>query len=402
MMTVGDKSLSPVAISEFDADKQVRLFKSLKQLQLTGQLVLQDHRGFAWVLYLYMGRIIYATGGQHPVRRWRRILAVHCPRLMSAPMAVEAPSDGDESTSGDVPFCWDYQLLYQWVSQNKLTREEASKIVRTSTIEVLCDIAQAQEVTYQVKTESTLTNKLTLIDAEQAVAEAHQMWASWRSARIADRSPNSVPVIRQPQQLQERTSQAIYQVLSRLLDGQQTLRDLSVKMKRDVVDVTRSLLPYIQLGLIELIEIPDQASPVTPKNHEPVQETVVSRPLVACIDDSPFICQSMSKVLTQASYRFVAINDPLRAIAILLARKPDLIFLDLVMPNANGYEICGQLRKLSYFRDTPIIILTGHDSIVDRVRAKLVGASDFLSKPADAETVLSVIRKHLHEASAAS
>ena len=53
----------------------------------------------------------------------------------------------------------------------------------------------------------------------------------------------------------------------------------------------------------------------------------------------------------------------LRAIAMLLSRKPDLIFLDLVMPDTNGYEICGQLRKLTYFRQTPIIILTGNDGI---------------------------------------
>jgi chemotaxis family two-component system response regulator PixG len=81
----------------------------------------------------------------------------------------------------------------------------------------------------------------------------------------------------------------------------------------------------------------------------------------------------------------------------MLARKPDVIFLDLVMPNTNGYEICAQLRKLSFFRNTPILILTGNDGIVDRVRAKLVGASDFLNKPVDAGIVLSVIRKHLEQ-----
>jgi chemotaxis family two-component system response regulator PixG len=80
----------------------------------------------------------------------------------------------------------------------------------------------------------------------------------------------------------------------------------------------------------------------------------------------------------------------------LLSRKPDLIFLDLVMPNTNGYEICSQLRKVSAFRITPIIILTGNDGIIDRVRAKIVGASDFLSKPVDAETVLAVTSKHLN------
>jgi chemotaxis family two-component system response regulator PixG len=67
------------------------------------------------------------------------------------------------------------------------------------------------------------------------------------------------------------------------------------------------------------------------------------------------------------------------------------------MPNANGYELCGQLRKLSLFRQTPIVILTGNDGIVDRVRAKMVGSTDFLSKPVNPDTVLTTIRKYLKE-----
>ena len=66
------------------------------------------------------------------------------------------------------------------------------------------------------------------------------------------------------------------------------------------------------------------------------------------------------------------------------------------MPNANGYEICSQLRKLSIFKETPIVILTGQDGIIDRVRAKLVGATDFLSKPVAASTVLEVINRYLN------
>jgi two-component system, chemotaxis family, response regulator PixG len=394
MMTVGDKALSPVEISDFDVEKQLRLFRSLKQLQLTGQLVLKDTRSQEWVLYIYMGRIVYATGGSHTVRRWKRSLAIHAPKVAASPISLQASTAPEEDSLAQ---CWEYQVLCQSVAQGKLSREEAGRVIRVIAIEVLCDIAQAKQVSYQVQSGTTLSTKLTLIDAEQAVVEAQKVWDAWCGAKVADRSPNSVPVIRHPQQLQEQTSPAIYQVLSRLLDGQQTLRDLSVKMKRDVVEVTCSLLPYIQLGLIDLVAIPDLPPPAMPRTPNPAKAVTGLRPLVACIDDSPFICQSMAKVLTQANYRFVAINDPMRAIAVLLARKPNLIFLDLVMPSTNGYEICSQLRKLSYFRDTPIVILTGHDGIVDRVRAKLVGASDFLSKPADAETVLSVIRKHLQE-----
>jgi chemotaxis family two-component system response regulator PixG len=65
------------------------------------------------------------------------------------------------------------------------------------------------------------------------------------------------------------------------------------------------------------------------------------------------------------------------------------------MPNTNGYEICTQLRKVSAFHNTPIVILTGNDGIIYRVRSKLVGASGFLSKPVNPETVLAVVRQHL-------
>lgn len=81
----------------------------------------------------------------------------------------------------------------------------------------------------------------------------------------------------------------------------------------------------------------------------------------------------------------------------MLTHRPNLIFLDLVMPNTNGYELCAQLRKLSFFRDTPIVILTGNDGIVDKAHAQLVKASDFLSKPVNSETVLRTIHKCLEQ-----
>jgi chemotaxis family two-component system response regulator PixG len=77
----------------------------------------------------------------------------------------------------------------------------------------------------------------------------------------------------------------------------------------------------------------------------------------------------------------------------------ELIFLDLVMPNTNGYELCSFLRKSSTFENTPIVILTGHDGVVDRVRAMMAGSSDFMSKPPEADKVLQVVRKYLADES---
>jgi chemotaxis family two-component system response regulator PixG len=103
----------------------------------------------------------------------------------------------------------------------------------------------------------------------------------------------------------------------------------------------------------------------------------------------------MSQILTEAGYRFINIQDPVKALPILLEHKPSLIFLDLIMPVANGYEICAQIRRISVFKDTPVIIVTSNDGIVDRVRAKMVGASGFLAKPIDSEKVLKVLHRHL-------
>jgi chemotaxis family two-component system response regulator PixG len=103
----------------------------------------------------------------------------------------------------------------------------------------------------------------------------------------------------------------------------------------------------------------------------------------------------MELILTKAGYQFLGIQDSVQVLPALLEHKPDLIFLDLVMPVANGYEVCSQIRRISLFKNTPVVILTGNDGIVDRVRAKMVGSTDFLGKPIEAERVLAVLRKYL-------
>jgi chemotaxis family two-component system response regulator PixG len=103
----------------------------------------------------------------------------------------------------------------------------------------------------------------------------------------------------------------------------------------------------------------------------------------------------MESILQPQGYEVLSILNPLQGISILLERKPDLIFLDLVMPHTNGYELCAFLRKTTSFQETPIIILTGNDGVIDRVRAKLTGASEFLGKPPEAQTVLRTVKKYL-------
>jgi two-component system, chemotaxis family, response regulator PixG len=96
-------------------------------------------------------------------------------------------------------------------------------------------------------------------------------------------------------------------------------------------------------------------------------------------------------------YQYSNIPDPLQALPLLIEYKPKLIFLDLVMPIANGYEVCAQIRRISALKEIPVIIVTSNDGIADRVRARLVGASGFLGKPIQHKKVAKVIKKHLRQ-----
>ena len=383
---------SVITISDFTATKQSRLFGLLKQNQFNGQLQLTA-RNTRWTFEFYMGRLLYVTGGKQPMRRWYRYISFYCPDLYTELSTLKTElKKCSKSESVKNLICWEYKLLGFWYNQQKISRKQISQIIENIFIEAFFDINQAREVVYQTQAENQLSNQLLLINADIVIYKAGVLWKSWIGAKLGERSPDLAPIIRHPLELKKQVPAPLYRNLTMMLTGQQTLRDLSVKLDRDIVSLTTSLLPYVQQGIVKLVEIDDLEIPILPS--QPI-EASPKGPLIACIDDSPAICRALEKVLGTANYQTHCVQDPLRAIAVLLSKKPALIFLDLVMPGTNGYELCSQLRKISCFKETPIVILTGNDGVIDRVRAKMVGASAFLSKPINPHQVLSVVERQL-------
>ena len=408
-----------ISIKDFVASKQIRLFQGLKQNCFTGQLIVEDTQKRKWTFFLYLGRIVYVRGGNHNTRRWRRNLVNYLPQI--AYHLQQELQSLDNLTSDDVEISWDYFLLSLWVEKEKANREDATNMIRGITTEVLFDITQAKEITYQLQPQKRDSfQPLVMIDSEQQIIEAWKLWQSWQQASLEDISPNIVPLIKQPQKLKEYTSPKIYQALTKLLDGKHTLRDIALQKHKEVLMMTRSLMPYLKLGFLELIEIPDIDTPIaidrelntssisteTEESYFPasgIETTDLSRfmsrernkPVVACIDESISVCETIKKIATQAGYDFRAERDPLRALAVLLAIKPDLVFIDLLMPKLNGYELCAQLRQLSFFQNTPIVILSNNINMIDRVKAKMVGCSELLDKSLDTQLILNIITKYL-------
>ncbi|MBH8555934.1 response regulator [Nostocaceae cyanobacterium CENA357] len=116
---------------------------------------------------------------------------------------------------------------------------------------------------------------------------------------------------------------------------------------------------------------------------------------IVSVDDSPTILQEISRFLESENFTVVAIDDPLKAVMSIIRHKPDLILLDLNMAGIDGYELCRVIRNNSMFKHTPIIFVTGYKGIVDKVKARLVGASGYLTKPFTRAELLKIVFMHL-------
>jgi twitching motility two-component system response regulator PilG len=116
---------------------------------------------------------------------------------------------------------------------------------------------------------------------------------------------------------------------------------------------------------------------------------------IACIDDSPTVLSAIETFLDDKAFKVIRIENPVSALMTIIRNKPDLILLDVTMPSLDGYELCSLLRRHPAFKHTPIIMVTGNRGFLDRAKAKLVGASGYLTKPFTQPDLLKIIFKHL-------
>ncbi|OUL30045.1 response regulator [Nostoc sp. 106C] len=116
---------------------------------------------------------------------------------------------------------------------------------------------------------------------------------------------------------------------------------------------------------------------------------------IISVDDSPTILKEISRFLEDENFSVVTIDDPLKAVMSIIRHKPDLILLDLNMAGIDGYELCRIIRNNSMFKNTPIIFVTANKGLVDKVKANLVGASGYLTKPFTRAELLKLVFMHL-------
>ncbi|MDO5506695.1 MAG: twitching motility response regulator PilG [Pseudoxanthomonas suwonensis] len=116
---------------------------------------------------------------------------------------------------------------------------------------------------------------------------------------------------------------------------------------------------------------------------------------VMVIDDSRTIRRTAESLLKREGADVVTAVDGFEALAKIAEQKPQIIFVDVMMPRLDGYQTCALIKNNQVFRGTPVIMLSSKDGLFDKARGRIVGSEQYVTKPFTREELLDAIRTHV-------
>lgn len=116
---------------------------------------------------------------------------------------------------------------------------------------------------------------------------------------------------------------------------------------------------------------------------------------ILVVDDEPFICRSLTFVLRKDNYRVLEARNGEEALAVIREHRPDLVFLDVMMPKINGFQVTEQVRADPSLSGVKIILLTAKGQESDREVGRVAGANDYMTKPFSPTKILDRAREIL-------
>ncbi len=352
-----------------------RVLQSLLDKQASGKLVVQSpiDSSIHWRIYLGNNRIYFAGSGMGHRERLAYLLGRYLPDKK-----IILPGIIDD----------DYQYLCRLWQEGEFSFQEIRAVLAKFTQEALIEILSLNKAFCYFESTMGLEHLLLYLNLKKLMLPVESKVRCWWQLRGQISSPFQRPLVGNQAQLTELLNSPVLaeanpslRQLTHYLDDQGCLYDLANQMSVSTLKLAVMLQPLIKAEAINM------GPYLLPQSD--------NRPIVACIDDSPAIQRVVKFTLESSGYRVVNIKESLKALTALLNPKPDLILMDINMPDIDGYQLCSLCNKSAALRDIPIIMLTGRDGILDRVKAKMVGAVGYISKPFLPQELVKVVNSYL-------
>lgn len=339
--------------------EQISLLEKVSQHYLKGCLqVLSNSQ--SWILYFEDGKLIYAYQSHSMWNIFYEKLRQLCPEFyeLSNQLLSQLKALFDSQTNNEIADRSDYLAICWLVEQQYLNSLQAGKLIEEMALGVLDSFLKLRDGIYEFIPESL----------SDYLPKFCHLDISLLARRCQLRSINLTNITNVIQPI-DRNKVDLFGLGQQQLLGE---RQFVPNSTNDTGVITQ--------------DVED-----TSINNNEKEKTEQKLYKILCVDDSPIILKAIANFLDEELFTVISVDDPLKALMQILHTKPDLILLDISMPNLDGYELCSLLRKHPTFRSTPVVMVTGRTGFLDKARAKIVKSSGYLSKPFSKADLLKVV-----------
>jgi twitching motility two-component system response regulator PilG len=354
-----------------------RILQNLISKESSGKLIVYSEANpdIHWRIYLGNGRIHYAGSDQGQAERLNYLFQRYVPsKNIHLSQAIAN----------------DYQYLCElWDSQD-FSFQEIRSILARLTQEALIQILSLSQPVCTFEETVGLDRLLLYLDLKQLMQPAAQEIKHWLKVRNAINSPfqraiasNINAILPGLCKLEHITSDLLnlYQKLPELVEKEMCVYEIAESLHTSSLNVAIILKTLVAQGVI------------TMGPYEPEQED--TRPVIACVDDSPSIQRVVSFALEATGFRVINIKHAASALTTLMHSKPALILMDINMPDIDGYQLCSICNKSEALKHIPIVMLTGRSGVLDRMKAKMHGSVGYICKPFQPQELVETVQSFI-------
>ncbi len=282
-------------------------------------------------------------------------------------------------------------MLGKMEKSGLLSYDEAVQAIR---LKFLVDfdslLAQSGEAIFTIDFSLVAQSPILGFELDDLLNEVAQRYAMWQQLRTYIPSLDAVPTVISAGLPESKLSEGQRQQLQKLASLKKDIRAIAELLGKDPIDVAKTFAAWVKSGVVEFVRADgsafNSAGNLSPKR-------------VFIVDDSPVVIRQFQTLVSRLGYKVAHSEDALYAIERMLIAKPDVIFLDINMPGATGFELIKKIRRQPDLDSVPLVLLTAEKTVSNQWRAQWANCK-FLAKPSNSTeqaTFLSDLQTLLQE-----
>jgi len=353
---------------KFHSQQLLSLLKKLESIAFSGNLTLnldtKDEKISNCILAWRNGRLMYAVPCLPDIHAIIDFLEHKLHRQWIAPAVEFASRQLKDSHSTQ-------ELIERLIAMELFTWGEIEAVFYAQTIvrlEQIWDCAGKFQLEKQLTLE--LRSAWKIGDLLLELAHRKDRWTALR------------PIIASMQLIPSRTTESanippsVKKHLDEWVDGKRSLEEIAHCLEKDPLQIAHSYAKWVKEKWVAF------------------QPKADSRPLVLAIDDSAVVQQMIQRTLSPLC-RVVVASNAVDGLSIMYHQPVKLLLLDVMMPEIDGLAVCRTIRSMPQFTDLPIIMLTGKDGFFDKMKGKMAGSNEYITKPFESENLKQIVRQYL-------